>query len=511
MKHYLFLFITICAFVCSACSENGPRSEQYALNKQELLRIRDKATQHIPITDETGIDSLYEFFKKNGTEEDAYVAAFYKAIFLQQLGDKEGTFNLLMELYEHRPSAETSESKKISIKILDYFLVQYVWDKDVDNLKRWITEAEQSGIYEDAMYYSLYNRKASYFDLLEKADSSHYYMNLAYENMVHYPDWDENKSMILTDMAGWYAQRGEHKEFIKLYELLKKHPYHGKNNATDFYAGLSYNQVGKCDSAKICFRRATKSSSEIARHAYIQLAIMARNSAQHDSVFTYLQGIVSASDSIILKQQTESTQKLEAAYKIRRQENKITQQKIFILSLTILLLAVTLLVLVGWKTIVSVRLKIEEKSKELERERMQRKELQKQLQIALKQEQEETKNLQKERLMLMDKKVFTIRNMVKDGHSKFGDGDASELSKLFINTYPKFVQRITEKYPRFKPEDLIISILVLNGFGHTDIGHLLNKERQQISNILRRISKNLTGSSIGRMDDFKVMLEEYLD
>lgn len=508
MKHSLFLTFAFAVLVLCSCSSNGPRSERYEQNRQELMRIREKAKQHLPITDEVKIDSLYDFFAANGTEEDLFLASFYKALFFQQMGDKKNAYDMMRSAYDNRPSF-LSDITRITLRnLFDWMQTSCIQDKNAEELQKWILKAEEAAIYKTNELYLLQERKACYFDIMEMPDSSHHYMQLSIENMLRHPEWDKNKCMILAEIAGWHAQRGEHKKFLEVYELVKQHPYHAKSDATDFYAGLFYNQTGQRDSAEVCFRRATKSSNDIAGHAFIQLAIMAHNKGQHDSVFSCFQGYVAACDSLLQQQQAESTQKLEAAFKMREQAAIIAQQKIYILSLICLLFGLMLCAVIGWRTTVAIKRRISEKEDELEQEKRMTEKLQEQLAKALKHEGQDVP--EGARMHLLEEKIREWKGKLLNSAASFTDDDYVALSKLFVESYPKFVQQMTDSYPRFKSYDIIICALVIYGFGQTEIGNILQKERQQIGNAMRRISQNLTGKSIGRIVEFKAMLEELM-
>lgn len=510
MKH-LILFFTLCSLLLASCNDYGQHSPQYEHNRQELMRIREKSSHHIVITDEMGMDSLYEFFRQHGTPEDRFVASYCKAIVLHETGEKENAFNLMIATYNDRPATVTEAVRITMMRMLDYFLVNYIWDRDAPNIKKWIKEAEAPGLWDPRQAYILYQRKATYFDILQKTDSCRHYMERACDNMMEYAGWDENKSMILGEIAGWYAQRGEHDQFIRLYRVLQEHPYQQRHDATDFYAGLSYNQTGQRDSAEICFRRASHSDNpEVVRYAYIQLAIMARNAAQHDSVFAYFQGYVSACDSVLLKQQAEATQKLEAAYRIREQENKLSRQKIFILTLMVAMFVLLLCAAFGWIMFDKVRKKKAEKEVELERERELCLQLQHQLQMLLENEEKEKQNNLQVQKQQLDKYIEHLHSILDTSPKNFTESDIAVLSEHFTKAFPNFVQKISDIYPRLKKHDIALCALILYGFGHTEIGHFLHKERQHINNVMRRISKNLTGDPVGRTEHFKTLLEKYM-
>lgn len=506
MKTFLSLFFTFAALCLASCETNGPQSERYSLCKQELMRIREKSLHHTPITDEDGLDSLYVFFKQYGTEEELFLASYYKGLYLYQMGDIKSSFIILREAYNNQPTQPSELSRKILLNILDWMQVRYIQERNAEELSKWIDEAESAGVYDNCRHYQLLERKACLFDIVEKPDSTRKYMLLAYNDMLRHPEWDENKSMILAEIAGWFAQRGEHAAFLEMYDAVKRHPFRGANDANDYFAGLYYNQIGQRDSAMACFRLATHASPDIARHAYLQLAIIAHNNARHDSVFACFQGYVTASDSLLLLQQKESTQKLEAAFKVREQEKHIAQQRIYILTLLVLLLFTTSAVAIGWRMMLKVRRNMAEKAEELKREKQEHSRLLIQLQEAIEMSQHEKAEEGSDRKLLLEKKMAEIRTM-DSPHSCLSEAEKHDLSQLFINAYPQFVKKITDVYPRFKPSDLILCIFVFYDFGHTEIGHILQKDRQQISNAMRRISKNLTGKTTSRMDEFKTILE----
>lgn len=191
-------------------------------------------------------------------------------------------------------------------------------------------------------------------------------------------------------------------------------------------------------------------------------------------------------------------------------ENKLSRQKIFILSQTVALFVVLLCAAFGWMMFDTVRKKKAKKEAELEREREQCLLLQHQLQMLLDNEGKEKQTELEVQKQQLDKYIKNLHSKLYTSSKDFTETDIDVLSQLFTEAFPNFVQKISDIYPRLKKHDIAFCALILYGFGHTEIGHFLHKERQHINNVMRRISKNLTGDPIGRTEHFKTLLEKYM-
>lgn len=91
-------------------------------------------------------------------------------------------------------------------------------------------------------------------------------------------------------------------------------------------------------------------------------------------------------------------------------------------------------------------------------------------------------------------------------------GDALTKSGEFVLVFAemnnKGILNLQKHYACIKPNDILVCILAVMNFKLTEIACLTNYDRQEVRQFMLRISKGLTGEPIGRMADFKTMLDE---
>lgn len=484
---------------------------EYLRNKKELLRIRKKAKQHIPIGDETGIDSLVAFFDENGTDEDIFMAHFYKGWNLFYSANTIQAYACFREAYNLRPKEESETTRDIMRSLFSALQLTSAEEGFSENSEYWWKVADKSGVYTKPYRYLHSYDKAKNMYQSRQCDSCVFYLRRALKEMLENPVWDLNQTATLSELTASFAMMGETDDFVQCNKLLRQHPYHRDNKSTAFSIGLFFQKNGERDSAIYYFNEATKSTDDVALAAYAQLATDARRRGDSEALFECYYRSMQCYDRWFKSKSESYTRKLEAAYQKEELTRQVGEQERRIVISLLSLVGVLLLGVVGWGYYLLMRRKLINTRKSLEEVQKERAVLELQLTQTLEEMQAQKLSAnrvelggarkQLEELVVKMKEYATFR--VAAPHA-----ECESFVRLYIDLYPCALSSLREAYPDIKSTDILICLLVYNGFGISQIARITNYERQEIRQFMMRISKGLTGEAIGRMSDFKVMLEE---
>lgn len=503
----LYLTIVITLFLPIAC--DNARKAEYSVKRAELLRVYNDYLEHKPLPFQLfeKIDSMQSFFEDYGTKEDCFICQYCKGAILYQNNCRKSAYTEMRKGYEEAPVDLSHLSKGVMRGVLSHLQYMCSIDNNFSEAKMWWNRADSLKIFADEESYRLYYDRAMLLYYEQQRDSSSVFMRKSVENMERYRSWDENKRACLSNIVSMYAIEGNHEEFKKVYSLLEQHPYHGADSNLDFYNGLVYSQLGKGDSANQCFRKALD-DPDYALHAAIQLGVWARNHQMHDTVFYYFQKCVTIYDSIVAAQGKSYTRDLEAFYKAQEKEQKIAEQRITILSITLGLCVALLMALAGAWLSFAYRKHLKRTRRELDDEKKRREELEIRLQEALDSVHNPLLDKEREDMKQELDKILHELACLADAQKAASTEMMAELIRFFVSLYPEACEGMKACYPRIKSSDYVICALAMFDFKQSQIAKLMDRENSEVYNFMRRISKGLTGEAIGRMSDFKVMLEE---
>lgn len=510
MNRLFYIFAFIVALACVGCNDYCEEQE-YQRNKAELMRIRKKAKQHKSIADETGIDTLVVFFEQYGTEEDEFTALFYKAWHLLYNEQYEQAYLLFRGLQDSFPKDHTELMSDIMRSI--YTALQLISEKegDIETAEKWWRISEKSGVYTKAYHYMLSQNKAWIMHEKGIDDSCKYYMDQSFEEMQETADWDDNKSFCLSEQTAHFAMLGDLDGFKCRNELLKQHPYAGENGSTDLNTGLMLLKEGKRDSAIYYFNKATSSTDEVALAAYAQLAIDANNNGKKDLLFGYYQHSMERWNNLFLQKSESFTKRLEMNYRNQELSMQLAQQKIHVLILLLCFTVTLLLAITGWWLNLVLRRKRQNDLLRLDNAKKEKEELEIQLQkvltkIRMKSDSISTQKLEEKKLRLealaIELKQYAEKKLSAP-HLL-----CEEFVRVSAEMNNERILKLQEHYASIKPNDILLCLLAVMNFKLTEIAYITNYDRQEVRQFMLRISKGLTGESIGRMADFKAMLDE---
>lgn len=506
MKQIKFT-LTIVVLLCLAFACDNSRRVEYINKKAELTHIYKNYRDHKPLAEPEKLDSLLEYFEKNGSAEDVFLCSYCKGAALCENRLYKTAYQELYKSYELAPKSLVGETRDAMCGLLSHMQQLCAYDYNLKEALMWWKKADSLKIFEPDVLYRLYYDRAMLFLYNQKQDSCNVYINKSVENMLRYPMWDDNKRGCLSSIVSYHAVTGNNAEFKKVYRILLQHPYDVDDTNLDYVRGLFYSQLGKKDSARIFFRRALKDPDH-ALSAATQLGIDARNHKMHDTVFYYFQKCVTIYDSIVAAQGKSYTRDLEAFYKAQEKEQKIAEQRITILSITLGLCVALLLALAGAWLSFAYRKHLKRTRRELDDEKKRREELEIRLQEALDSVHNPLLDKEREDMKQELDKILHELACLADAQKAASTEMMAELIRLFVTLYPEACEGMKACYPRIKSSDYVICALAMFDFKQSQIAKLMDRENSEVYNFMRRISKGLTGEAIGRMSDFKVMLEE---
>lgn len=306
---------------------------------------------------------------------------------------------------------------------------------------------------------------------------------------------------------------GRTEDFKKRYELLKQHPYKGEDATIALTMGLFYAQNGMRDSSLFFYKKAMQSeTTDIALDACVRLAVDARNHGENDSVFMYFQDCVNLYDKLIEERQNSYSRRIEALYHNQELKNKIADQKLHLMTLLFFATLAILLAIAGGAMSVTLRKRLKTSVEHLENLKEEHAALEAKLQSALEEvqkwEKEHEKSEKKETRIQFDSLCIELKQYAAKKQAA-PHQLCDELMRQFVEMHHDSIQILQQKYSDIKPTDIFVCILVYSGFGLTEIARVTNHDRQEIRQFMQRISKGLSGTSVGRINDFRDLVASY--
>lgn len=492
--------------VAVACGNSS--KADYSVKRAELMHVYNEYLMHKPLPAHSKIDSLQLYFEKYGTDEERLLCRYCRGASLLEDRCLKSAYMEFYKVYEERPSRFTPLSREVMRGTLSHLLRMCVRDCNFEKAKYWWSVADSLNVYSEVNKYGLLYDKAMLMAADQQEDSCWYYLTKAMENIRHNSSWDENKSVGLMEIAAYYAKAGKTAEFKQAYELLQLHPYHGNDINLDLCLGLFYAQQGRRDSANSYFHKALNASPQSALDAVIQLGISARNRQEHDTVFFYFQKCVDLYESILEEQGNSYSRDVEALYETHEKEQKIAEQRIALLRLEVAFLVALLLVVVSAWLVFVYRKHLMKTRRQLDMEQKRREDIERRLQEVLDEMEHKQIALVEESVKRDFETMLQELACMADAKQSVSTELLTEFIGLLATLHPEACERMKSKYPRIKSTDYVICALAKYNFKQSQIAKLLDRENAEIYHFMLRISKGLTGEAIGRMTDFKVMLEE---
>lgn len=507
MKLLKYSISIIVLFAVTIACENS-RKDNYSAKHAELMHIYNDYVAHKPLPPFGTIDSLQQYFEKNGTDEERLLSRYCKGASYYQDNCRRAAYMEMRKGYEDAPSHLSPLTREVMRGVLYHLQRLCIIDCNYSEAEQWWRKADSLKVYTDENMYSHYLNKAMLLKYDQREDSCYFYLKKSLDNIRQYTSWDENKSACLSDISAFFAVTGKTAEFKEVYKLLQLHPYHGKSTTKEVDLGLFYAQQGQRDSADYHFRKALKLPPIYALSAALQLGISARNRQMHDSVFFYFQKCVSLYDSIVAEQGNSFTRDVEAICHNHEKERKIAEQRMKILRTELWLLIALVIALLGIGIAFVYRYHLKKTREELECEQKRREEVETRLQEALDEIPRRQKAIEDEDVKERFNALLHELACMADAKKSASTEHLAQLVGVFTAQYPHAYEKMKSEYARIKSTDYVICILVKSDFKQSQIAKLMDRENAEIYHFIKRISKGLTGEPIGRMEDFKAMLDE---
>lgn len=254
--------------------------------------------------------------------------------------------------------------------------------------------------------------------------------------------------------------------------------------------------------------------TELALQASVQLAVDARNHGENDSVFKYFQECVTLYDRLIDESQNSYSRRLEAAYRNQELKSELAEQKVHLLTMWLCIVIVILAAFLGWTMTLCLKKRLRFTTERLEKIRNEKVRLESDLKLSL----EKIELLEKQQPMSVNPETLQhfehLRMQLKQiAASKCAAPHqlCNEFLCLFAELHHGVIKSLQQSYVDIKPTDLLLCVFVSCGFGLSEVACIINHDRQEIRQFMLRISKGLSGRSVGRIKEFKALLDKYFD
>lgn len=513
MKRIKFVLFLLLVLVYSACW-NHENSREYQEYRQELLRIRQNLKQHKSIAGESKMDSLLYYFDKEGTEADRFMAHFCYAHYLNDASIHGSAYKEFVKVLSLSPARKSNEDDDMLRSAYSHLQILSRADNNYEIACRWCSEAQDSKIFSQPYLHFLYYDKACNYLGKGQDDSCNVYLQRAYNNLLVIRDWTPNDCWCLDQITARYALMGQTDKFNTCLDLLKKHPYDGYGRCSDLYAGFFYAQRGCRDSADFYFRKSLNASVDEAYQAALQLGISFRNRHEHDSVFAYFQKTVTLSEKFLQEREDSYTREQEVTKRVFEKEMKIMEQRNYLLVFALACVLCVLLFVFCYMGVLSLRRHRDLAEKKLIEVEEKRRGLELQLEKVLEEYRlfQEKKHLDEyQSLMQRFNKLIVDLELMASQKKSADQSICSELLQTFFSIHSAIYDGMKATYPRIKSTDVLICILASSGFSTSQIAVLLDYESPEIYHFMQRISKGLTGKSVGRITEFRDVVDKFIE
>lgn len=478
------------------------------------MRIRQNLKQHKSIASESKMDSLLYYFDKEGTEADRFMAHFCYAHYLNDACVHGSAYKEFVKVLSLSPAKKSNEDEEMLRSTYSHLQILSRADNNYEIACEWCSAAQDTQIFSQPYLHFLYYDKACNYLGKGQDDSCNVYLQKAYNNLLLTKEWTQNDCWCLDQIAVRYALMGNTDKFNTCFALLKKHPYDGFGRCSDLYAGFFYAQQGYRDSADFYFRKSLNASADEAFQAALQLGISFRNRHEHDSVFAYFQKTVTLSERILQEREDSYTREQEVTKHVFEYEMKIIDQRNYLLALALACALFVLLFVVCYIGVLSLRRQRKLAEEKLINVEEKRRELELQLETVLEDYRlvEGKKHLDEcQSQMQQLNKIIVDLELIASQKKSADQTICSELLTAFSSIHPTIYDGMKATYPRIKSMDVLICILASNGFSTSQIAVLLDYESPEIYHFMLRISKGLTGHAVGRISEFKDMVEKFIE
>lgn len=513
MKRLIYLFVICASLVFVGCG-NKQNGAEYNRNKKELMRIRTKYMGYYSLADEAGIDSLVQYFMVNGTEDDRFLANLYRGYYFFDNHEWAHAYETFKQTYGLRPENVTEHSDEVLEGLFSACVWLCIKDRDIPKAKEWLELTEQSGVFSKENY--CFDYLEGYLALNDQQeDSCINCLNRSFEDVKSRKVWTKRMSWCLHEQAKLLALMGRTVDFKKRFNLLKDHPFNVEDATTELSMGLFYAQNGMRDSALFFYRNAMQSEmTDVALEASLQLAIDARNHGENDSVFKYFQNCVTLYDKLIDERQNSYSRRIETMYRTQELKEEVAEQKLQLMTLLFCMTLVLLLALGGWMMTIALKNRLKVTAQRVENIKKEREvlatELQRTLQEIERLEQLQAASEHTEVQAQFESLCFKLKQCAANKQAA-PHHLCDELVRTFAATHRGIIPSLQQAYADIKPHDVLVCILAKCGFGLTEIACITNYERQEIRQFILRISKGLTGHSVGRITEFRDAVDGFVE
>lgn len=477
----------------------------------ELLRVEAHDKNFDKQKSDSLMQKLVAYYDEHGNRNERMTAYYYMGSCYRDLGETPLALEWYCKAYEIADTTSNDFNRKRYMAIMtqaaEILSFENNYAEELLWYKRILDFLSDSEI--DAAL--LNNAAESYFSNGLK-DTASILFNKSFQLYQKENNWTDAAYMSISTQIAFFILQEDMENVEKRLPYFKCGLSNEPTGADEYNYALYHEKTGHIDTALYHYKMATKKGHPyVTRGAYQHLYNLYVSTGQRDSANWYAERYMSISDSLTHVMEEERTLRISKQYAYNRKQKELTELRATNLEFYNWMLALTLGLLVSggactvlWLHFKKQREKVMRQSCTIARQEVERK----QLITRMKKLENKTKKMTESQIEDMDR-------LLRKFHILAGKNiqpelpDWKQLGDFFHMAYPALAKSMNNRNGKLSITSEQLCILTRFGFSSQEINALLSISRQNAYNLRIRISQQLAGKELGRIEDFTLWLQGF--
>jgi len=488
--------------------KNWSESEK---KQYELLRVEAHDKNFDKQESDSLMRELVAYYDKHGNRNERMTAYYYMGSCYRDLGETPLAMEWYCKAYEVADTASNDFNRERYIALMVQMAEILSYEDNYREELLWYKRI-LSFLSEDEIDAELWENAAESYFTSGIKDTATILFNKSFQLYQKENNWEDAAYMSISTQVAFFIMQGDMENVRKRLPYFRCGLLKEPTGADEYNYALYHDTIGNIDTALCHYKKAIKKGDPyVMRGAYQRLYHLYVRKDQRDSANWYAERYMSISDSLMYASEEERTLRISKQYTYNCKQKELTELRAKNLEFYNWMLAMTLGLLVSGGVCGMLWFHFKK----------QREKVQQQSNIIAKQEKERTqlitnmKNLESRPKEMTESQMENLDQLLRKLHMLAGKNiqpeltDWKQLVDFFYMAYPDLAKRINgEGKLSIISEQLCI--LTRFGFGSQEINTLLNISRQNAYNLRLRISQQLSGEERGRLEDFTMWLQNFV-
>lgn len=281
--------------------------------KYELLQIRAHDKNYEPLTSDSVIRVIKDYYDRCGTANDRMTAYYYMGAYFRDDRDHPQAVEWYQKAFD---TADTTQAD-FNCDIYNSAIAQLAYIcSDSENYKEELEWQKKRKIHHSKAKFIDYTDIAGSYYMNELVDSAVYYYDKAFKEISRLPRQTIQSKFYINDQMAFFLEQNDTAHIRKLTPLfMQSYTEDDPFGVTDMNFGCYYAYCGKSDSAIYYWKKCVKGCKFITvREAYKYLYQEYKNRGQKDSALYYSDKYVECTDSLVRQNAEERVLKMDRLY-----------------------------------------------------------------------------------------------------------------------------------------------------------------------------------------------------